>query len=56
MLTDRLLVAVLVLDFATAFRFVYMPCDQSLPMEEWQLHPRKDDEIGPKPRRPFAPE
>jgi hypothetical protein len=32
---------------ANAFKFVYIPCDQSSPMDEWHLHPKdKEDEIG----------
>ena len=32
---------------ALAFRFVYIPCDITAPMDDWHLHPKsKDDEIG----------
>jgi hypothetical protein len=31
----------------TAFKFVYVPCDMGLAMEEWELHPKnQDDALG----------
>ena len=32
---------------SVAFQFVYIPCEQGQPMEEWSLHPKdQEDEIG----------
>lgn len=40
-------VALLLLTGCTAFKFVYVPCEQGLEMEEWSLAPKsQEDEIG----------
>jgi hypothetical protein len=30
--------------YAAAFKYIYIPCDRGLPMEEWELHPKNSDE------------
>ena len=45
--TNLCLVVILSIETVMAFKFVYIPCDRSAPMDEWNLHPKdKDDEIG----------
>ena len=45
--TNLCLVVILSIETVMAFKFVYIPCDRSAPMDEWNLHAKdKDDEIG----------
>jgi hypothetical protein len=41
------LFGILLVNSAVAFKFLYIPCDRSAPMDEWHLYPKdREDEIG----------